>query len=176
VTRRGRRLAVAGAGLSLATAGVLAVGVLRDDDRGPGEADVFDLRAGDCFDDPPQDEELATVAAVPCGEPHDAEVYAVFDTAAADGDGFPGQAALTREAEQGCFERFQPFVGVAPESTSLAVHFLLPTRLSWDNAGDRAITCVVVDPAGPTTGSLEGAAGSAAAAASRRPAVPGAAR
>lgn len=164
--QRGKGMAIAGIVLSAIWIGLFVLGAIvggdaeRDDEgtiTDAGDEDVFDLRVGDCFNDPPQDEELETVSAVPCSEPHDAEVYAEFDTAE-EGDAYPGESALGTEAGQGCSERFEDFVGVAPESSSLSVHFLLPTQLSWDNIGDREITCLVVDPSGPTTGSLEGAA------------------
>jgi len=152
--QQGRGLAIFGIVLSVVWAGALVVRELADDDA---ERDVFELRAGDCFDDPPEAEELEAVSSVPCDDPHDAEVYAEF-AATTEGDDYPGESALIAEAERGCFERFEPFAGIAPESTTLAIHFLAPTQQSWENVDDREITCIVADPSGPTTGSLEGAA------------------
>jgi Septum formation len=150
----GRGLAIAGVVSSAVVIGALTVRAITDDDA---ERDVFDLRAGDCFDDPPEDEERATVSAVPCTEPHDAEVYAELESDEAS-DGYPGESVLIAEAERGCAERFEPFAGIADESTTLAIHYLVPTRLSWESVDDREITCIVADPAGPTTGSLAGSA------------------
>ena len=65
------------------------------------------MRAGDCFDDP-QETEFEDVAGVPCFEPHDNEVYAVFDVSFNE---FPGQAAMSDAATEACLKRFRKFVG-----------------------------------------------------------------
>jgi hypothetical protein len=48
-----------------------------------GQIDAFNIRVGDCFNDAVaptgQDYELSNVNGLPCSEPHDNEVYAVFD-------------------------------------------------------------------------------------------------
>ena len=68
---------------------------------------------------------------------------------------FPGLDAVAAAA-QGCAEPFQEFVGRPLTGSALRVTYLHPTEQSW-RAGDREILCVVSDPAGPVTGTLEGA-------------------
>ena len=164
--RPGRRLAIAG--LVLAALWIVGLGVawqLRSpaeaerDSSGAivagGDLSALSFREGDCWNDPPLDQEVQAVAAVPCTEPHDAEVYAVYDL---DYDEFPGDEEIGSAAEAGCIERFTAFAGVDYASSQLEVVYLEPTQESWDTEDDRSAVCSVSDPAAPTTGSLRGAA------------------
>ena len=47
-------------------------------------------------------------------------------------------------------------VGDCISAFELEVQYLSPTESSWA-MGDREIVCTVLDPAGPVTGTLEGA-------------------
>jgi hypothetical protein len=47
-------------------------------------------------------------------------------------------------------------VGMSYDQSALEVTWLEPTEESWE-AGDRELVCLITDPAGQTTGSLEGA-------------------
>jgi hypothetical protein len=120
-----------------------------------GDLSAFSFRAGDCWNDPPLDQEVESVAAVPCTDPHDAEVYAVYDLAFEE---FPGENEMAVAAEAGCIERFAEFAGVDYASSELEIVYLNPTEESWDTEDDRSAVCSVSDPAAPTTGSLRGAA------------------
>lgn len=117
------------------------------------QADVFALRVGDCLNTV-EEEEVSEVPVVPCGEPHDEEIY--FDFTLDDGD-FPGDDAVLESADSGCFAEFEPFVGMAYESSTLDFYAYRPTAESWAQ-GDRVVSCVIWDPAGPVTGTLAGAA------------------
>ncbi|HMG44008.1 MAG TPA: septum formation family protein [Acidimicrobiales bacterium] len=165
--QKGRGLAIGGIVASVVW-GALVVGAValggddaeRDDEgtiTDAGSEDVFDLGTGDCINNPTEESELETVDAVPCTEPHDAEVFAEFDMSAA-GDTYPGVPAAQQEAQTGCSEQFEGFVGMPFDGTALNLYYLYPTQDSWDRLDDRQITCLVSDPAGPTTGTLEGAA------------------
>lgn len=120
-----------------------------------GQEDVFDLQVGDCWNDPAETE-MSSVSAVPCSEPHDAEVFHEFDIP--DADSYPGETTVTEQADAGCYAEFESFVGIAPESSSLGVYYLYPTQQSWDELDDRTVSCMITDPAGPNTGTLAGAA------------------
>ncbi len=114
---------------------------------------VFDLEVGQCFDDPDSFDEVANVDIVDCAEPHDNEVYHVFDLA--DGD-YPGLAAVEADAGDGCLAQFEPFVGRDYASSQLDVRYLYPTPETWDE-GDREIVCSLFDLSGdPMTGSQQG--------------------
>src|SRR5690348_18115813 len=74
-----------------------------------GSVDAFQMRVGDCFDDGSTfaAEEVDSVPGVPCSNPHDNEVYAVYDVSAAS---FPGEG-MADMAHEGCLARFEAFVG-----------------------------------------------------------------
>lgn len=98
---------------------------------------VFSLAVGTCFDDPSDFSEVSNVPEVDCAEPHDNEVYYLFDLP--DGS-FPGSNAVDTAADEGCFEAFQPFVGTEYVNSILWYSYLTPTSGSWD-AGDREVVC-----------------------------------
>lgn len=119
-----------------------------------GSVDAFQMRVGDCFDDGSTfaDDEVNSVPGVPCSNPHDNEVYAVYDVAAA---AFPGEA-MADMAHEGCLERFQAFVGNDYESSSLDIATLYPSPESWQQ-NDREVVCAVYDvDAKKLTGSVKG--------------------
>ena len=152
--------------LSLLVAGAVVAGSLlgcsqgatRDADSQEiteaGTADAFALQIGDCFNDTTE-EELVEVPAVPCSEPHDNEVYYLFDLPEGE---FPGDEAVLAAAEEGCLAQFDAFVGMAYEDSELDWFPLSPTEAGWTAIGDREIVCSVWDPAGQTEGSLKGVA------------------
>ena len=112
-----------------------------------GRIDAFDIRVGDCFNDSSsastdEYEEVSSVGAVPCSEPHDNEVYAVFDLSL---DEFPGRDEISNLAVEECVQRFEGFVGRDYQSSSLDVNPLYPTIEGWTAMGDREIVCSVYD-------------------------------
>ena len=117
------------------------------------QADVFALRVGDCMNTV-EEEVVSEVPVVPCGEPHDEEIY--FDFTLDEGE-FPGDDAVLEASESGCYAEFEPFVGLAYESSTLDFYAYRPTAESWAQ-GDRVVSCVIWDPAGAVTGTLAGAA------------------
>ena len=108
-----------------------------------GTIDAFSLRVGDCFDDSDDySGEIDTLAGVPCADPHDNEVYAVFDLTVSE---FPEGDAMSQMAFDACMNRFNSFVGVDYESSSLDILTLYPTRESWELQGDREVVCAVFE-------------------------------
>ncbi len=118
------------------------------------DTDVFTIAVGDCLNDGDVTGEVSTVKSVDCAEPHDSEAFAsiIMD----DGD-FPGTDAVDSQAIEDCTAAFASFVGLAYDASELSFSYYYPTEESWAN-GDREILCLLVDPAGKTTGSLQGAA------------------
>lgn len=106
-----------------------------------GGGNVFSLSAGDCFNDPDTFGEVSDVELVDCGDPHDNEVYALFDIAA---DDYPGDAAVQDEAAEGCLAAFEGYVGRDYQSSSLDISALTPTSESWDQ-GDKEVVCFLFD-------------------------------
>lgn len=116
-----------------------------------GEADVFSLTIGDCFNDQNADE-VETVKAIPCADAHDYEAYFAFDVS--EDGAFPGDEALAQIAGERCVTEFATFVGKSYEESTLDFNYLSPSEGSWDS-GDREILCLVMGP-DQTTGSLAG--------------------
>lgn len=99
---------------------------------------VFSLEVGTCFDDGDLDAtEVSSVDDLSCDQPHDNEVYAVFDV-----EGFDDYSSelINQQADDGCLAAFEPYVGRDYIESDLAFFTLTPTAGSWDN-GDREIIC-----------------------------------
>lgn len=109
-----------------------------------GQLDVMGLQVGDCFNDPDEvDELIFDVAAVPCSEPHDNEVFAVPPLSASFGDAYPGQEVLDEYSYEVCSgPMFDVYVGTAYLDSSLDVFSLTPSEESWDQ-DDREFVCVL---------------------------------
>jgi hypothetical protein len=120
--------------------------------HGPAAAlpSVFRLRAGDCINAGPNGISSPTV--VPCGRPHDAEVYARF---ALTGQRWPGDAAIGTQARQGCTARLGGYLNPQLATTVLAESYVFPDQGAW-NAGVRTIICEIRSTAGKLTGSVRG--------------------
>jgi len=118
-----------------------------------GEQVVFQVSVGDCFNDGADEltEGVSAVAAVPCAEPHDNEIYYLFDIA---GDEFPTDVDV--QADQGCYDQFATFVGHDYETSALDFFPIYPAAETWET-GDREVICSVFDSV-QTTGTLAGAA------------------
>ncbi len=116
-----------------------------------GDIGVFVIQVGDCFDDP--GEEATQVPAVPCGEPHDFEAFATFDLDG--GDDYPGDEAVGDDAAEDCLERFEGYVGSAYADSALFADAMTPTADGWEQGGAREVICMVFDPSGDLTGSVE---------------------
>jgi hypothetical protein len=111
---------------------------------------VFRLRAGDCINSGPNGISSPTV--VPCGQPHDAEVYARFALA---GQRWPGHAAIGTHARQACTARLGGYLNPQLATTVLAESYVFPDQGAW-NAGVRTIICEIRSTAGKLTGSVRG--------------------
>lgn len=109
-----------------------------------GRIDAFDIRLGDCFNDSADADdgtEVYGVDAVSCTEPHDNEVFAVFDL---DLKSFPDDAMSDITFEE-CIQRFEPFVGSDYSSSSLDITLMFPTEQSWNEMNDREVVCALYD-------------------------------
>jgi Septum formation len=123
----------------------------RDDEgeiTSEGSVSAFEVRAGDCFNNPPIDAQATSIEAVPCSQPHDAEAFATFDIRS---EQYPGDNQVVRQAEAGCVVRFEDFIGLPYANSVYELVYLHPTRSSWRLGDDRTVLCAVVDPAGKIT-------------------------
>lgn len=106
-----------------------------------GEASVFALKVGDCFDDTDATGVgvVAEVPVVPCDDPHDNEVFHQFDM---NGSVYPGQDAALEGSLGPCLAQFLPFVGIDYFESELEIFPITPTEASWA-AGDRTVYCAL---------------------------------
>lgn len=112
-----------------------------------GAIDIFEIRPGDCYDDGTSDieteyREFSDLYVVPCANPHDNEIFAIFEL---DIDTYPGREALYDIAYDKCIQRFEDFVGRDFKSSSLDVDTFWPTETSWTQFSDREVVCAVYD-------------------------------
>ncbi|MEO1061863.1 MAG: septum formation family protein [Actinomycetota bacterium] len=128
-----------------------------------GGLGAFRMQVGDCLRYPDgaggsEPYEVASVEGVPCAEPHDGEVYALFDLPHGSSAPFPGQGPVFDEAAIGCLDRFTAFIGISyANSPTWDIEALYPTLEGWTQIDDREVVCIVVPLDGvPTTGSAEG--------------------
>ena len=111
---------------------------------GTQTANVFSLRTGECFQNPPASQTvlgITYVTVVPCTTPHNAQVFVQF---AATGGSYPGSAALKRQADLGCHTRITGTVQNSKITDTMTLRYLYPLPTSWAD-GHRTITCLIVD-------------------------------
>jgi Septum formation len=116
------------------------------------------IEVGTCFNDASDEGtlEYTDLPVVDCEEPHDNEVYHLFD--APGGAGYPGDQEIATVTEQGCLGAFDAYVGKPYTESSLLILPIPPTEASWE-AGDREVVCAVYDAErAELTGSIRGSA------------------
>lgn len=108
-----------------------------------GGGNVFELAVGDCFDNTSEvgGGEISDVPIVDCSEPHDNEVFHIFEVA--DGE-YPGDEALVAQAQETCVPAFEEYVGTDLASSRLEIFPITPTESSWSD-GDREVVCALYD-------------------------------
>ena len=111
---------------------------------------VFQLRVGDCVNS--GQDGISSPTVVPCGPPHDAEIYARFALA---GHGWPGTAAIGAQARQGCTARLGSYLNPQLATAVLAESYVFPDQGAW-NAGERTVICEIRSTTGKLTGSVRG--------------------
>jgi len=121
------------------------------------EGNVFSLKVGDCYNGPHLDTmeitEVRDVELVSCEEPHESEVYAIFEL---PDSGWKNEDYVSGQADIGCEARFEAFVGIGFAFSTLYYDFIFPLEESWRD-GDRLVQCSVVEENyAKVTGSLKG--------------------
>lgn len=122
-------------------------------------AQIFEVRAGDCVDDPQvinaQQTELTDITLVHCSEPHTAEVYVDLELS---GDSAPDGNRFSELFETHCIKKFADYVGADPSHDAVAdlgITAFYPTDRSWQR-GDRLFQCLIVGSEGfPLVGSAQ---------------------
>jgi hypothetical protein len=109
---------------------------------GEGTVDAFQVRVGDCFDDPGSlNDEISSLQGVPCSKPHDNEAFATFDLTITE---YPEDDVMADLAHRACLERFESFVGRDYDSSSLDIFSMFPSSEGWQQ-DDREVICAVFD-------------------------------
>lgn len=123
-----------------------------------GEINVFEVQEGDCLLLPSETNEVSSFEGVACDEPHDGEIYELFDITGFDD--YPGDAEISAQADEGCFNAFEPFIGLEYAQSVYFVQTFVPNQQTWDGQDDREVICIVVPAPGEPqlTMSLEGVA------------------
>jgi hypothetical protein len=119
---------------------------------------------GQCFDQLPDEAQRPfAVLAIPCEQPHHFEIFDRFDYRDPSGKAvphwrsYPGTTTVRKAAEQGCFERFEPWMGIDWTRSDFDIQSWWPSAASWTKA-DRTVTCAVFRFTGAATrGSVRGA-------------------
>jgi hypothetical protein len=120
---------------------------------GTTNTSVFFLDQGQCFNALDQ-EVVDEVEVVACGRGHQYELFAIFDHSAGSSAAYPGDAAVSSEAEEGCGSRFEDFVGRNYQDSDLYIFLLTPSADTWAD-GDREILCSLYLPDEELTESME---------------------
>jgi len=121
--------------------------------HGTLSTNVFSLRPGQCFQNPPASQTVlgvTYVTVVTCSTPHNAQAFVQFTPT---GTSYPGVAALKRQADTGCHARIQKNVQSSKIKSSMSLHYLYPLEASWAS-GHKTITCVIVNSKPNLTTSL----------------------
>ena len=110
------------------------------------EGNVFSLKVGDCYNGPSlspgESIEVTDVELVRCDDPHENEVYAVFEL---PDSSWKGDDYVTEQTEIGCLARFEAFVGIEYELSTLHIDTIYPLEESWKEKDDRQVQCSVTE-------------------------------
>jgi eukaryotic-like serine/threonine-protein kinase len=131
-----------------------------------GDLQLYQLRAGDCLTG--ANMELNTTdpwpkvtLAVPCSQPHTAEVFFADNRFWPKNSPFPGSSKISKVGNAACNDAFRTYVGIAYSKSIYTWTNIIPDGSTWP-AGDRALHCVAYystskKPAGATlTHSIKG--------------------
>lgn len=126
-------------------------------DDGESVVDLPSSEIGTCLDFGDSiDAEVTELPAVPCGEPHTHEIFAIE---LSEAETYPGLEALEADAQAKCLGAFEDYVGVSAFDSELFFSWLVPTLNSWDREDDRQIVCVIGEGNGaPLVGTVRGIA------------------
>ncbi|MBV9831636.1 MAG: septum formation family protein [Marmoricola sp.] len=132
-------------------------GLLRNLTGGPsssgttGESVYLEqLKEGDCIRDITPADSGDAVTRVDCSKKHLDEVYAIFDLPQRR---WPGETVVERGADQGCNDRFAPYVGKSEDDSDLEISEYYPLEETW--SADHRVICILEIP-GDSTGTMRG--------------------
>jgi hypothetical protein len=132
-----------------------------------GNLQLSQLQVGDCLTGAnmelnSSDPWPKLTLAVPCNQPHTAEVFLANDNFWPQKSPFPGASTISKDASAACNNAFQSYVGITYKKSIYTWTNIIPDASTWPT-GDRALHCVAYystskQPAGATlTRSIKGA-------------------
>lgn len=123
-----------------------------------GGTTAADLKVGDCFTLTPttdaNGDNINANTVADCAQPHDAEVFLVFEVPAGP-NGYPGDEAIGTLQQSRCGAAFAGYVGKDPGLSIYTINYVRPDINTWPS-GDHKIACLIEDAsAGKLTGSAK---------------------
>ena len=109
------------------------------------EGNVFSLKVGDCFNggagaNTEEYIEVTDVEVVSCDDPHENEVYAVFEL---PDSSWKGDDYVFEQAEIGCvWARFEAFMGIEYDLSTWYADIIIPSEEAWKE-NERKVSCSV---------------------------------
>jgi hypothetical protein len=111
-----------------------------------GNLKVGQLRVGDCLTGAgmklnTSDPWPKLTQAVPCSQPHTAEVFLADSNFWPERSAFPGNAAISKDSSAACNTAFRAYVGIGYAKSIYTWTNIIPDAMTWP-AGDRALHCI----------------------------------
>ena len=111
-----------------------------------GNVNVFSLKVGDCYNgvvlNVEESIEVTDVELVSCDDPHQNEVYTVFEL---PDSSWKGEDYVFEQAEIGCLATFEAFVGIEYELSTLWADIIYPLEEGWKEKDHRKVVCSVTE-------------------------------
>ena len=123
----------------------------------PEEETVYwdEVEVGDCWRYDEADWSSGYADIVACDVAHSDEIYYEFSV---EGDEYPGDKIIMKEANTVCMTEFTKFTGMAYNDSELDFWAITPTEITWNTLDDRLVQCSIYDPESTgITGTLQGA-------------------
>ena len=111
-----------------------------------------ELQVGDCLNDLTNSTDVSSLPSVDCTQPHEGEVFAVFDLPPGP---YPGAAGVDDLVSKGCNARLAEYSPGAPSDDAVGLFSVYPLEQNWER-GDREVVCIAKATSGTTTGSIKG--------------------
>jgi hypothetical protein len=115
-----------------------------------GDLLVVQMRVGDCLTGANMELDTSDpwpklTLAVPCSQPHTAEVFFADNHFWPKNGAYPGDGTVSEDGNAACNSAFQSYVGIAYAKSMYAWANIIPDASTWP-AGDRALHCIAYDP------------------------------
>lgn len=129
------------------------------DERNDTDVAVDELEVGVCYDLPISSDTstVSSLEPIPCGEPHQGELYYQYEMNPDQDREYPGQDKAFEEAALECVgQPFTDYVGVAYEQSAYEPYLIVPLKFNWKIGGGQASCFVVAADESLITGSVRG--------------------